>query len=349
MVAAVVVALPVLAMAAVVAVTAAATSVAVRARQTPASHVKILATAHRRQASRVRHSHHAAVMIPSRHVTAMIPNRHATATSNSTRIRAAPAPIREASRAMTSTTSNPPATPPLAFHRPVNQQAVTGATSAADAPAAARVAVVAGATGLVGQAVLARLLADKSYSAVHAVGRRAPDQQHPKLVLHLAKSFSDIQLPPVDDVFIALGTTIKVAGSASAFRAIDFDAVVAIARAAWSAGASRIGVVSAMGADSTSKVLYSRVKGETESAVAALGFDAVVIARPSLLAGNRDALKQPGRVAEKLSLFAARLFKPLVPANYQPVEADDVAEALVGAVQAAHCGTRVLLSSELHS
>ena len=214
-----------------VAVAVAATSVAVRARQTPASHVKILATAHRRQANRVRHSRHAAAMIPSRHVTATILNRHVTVTSNSTRIRAAHAPNQEASNAMTSTTSNPPATPPLASHRPVNQQAVTGATSAADAPAAARVAVVAGATGLVGQAVLARLLADKSYSAVHSVGRRAPDQQHPKLVLHLAKSFSDIQLPPVDDVFIALGTTIKVAGSASAFRAIDFDAVVAIAGA----------------------------------------------------------------------------------------------------------------------
>ena len=209
--------------------------------------------------------------------------------------------------------------------------------------------MVAGATGLVGQAVLARLLADKSYDAVHAVGRRAPDQQHPKLVLHITKSLSDITLPPVDDVFIALGTTIKVAGSASAFRAVDFDAVVAVARAARIAGASRLGVVSAMGADSQSKVFYNRVKGEMELAVAGLGFDAVVVARPSLLAGNRDALKQPGRVAEKMSLFAINLFKFLVPANYQPVEADHVAMSLVEAVQAAHTGTRVLLSSELHS
>ena len=221
----------------VAAVVAAATSVAVRARRTPASHVKILATARLHQVNRVRRKPHATVAIPNRRVTAKIPNRHATATSNSTRTRAVHAPNHEASRAMTSTTSNPPATPPLASHRPVNQQAVTGATSAADAPAAARVAVVAGATGLVGRAVLARLLADNSYSAVHAVGRRAPDQQHPKLVLHLAKSFNDIELPPVDDVFIALGTTIKVAGSASAFRAVDFDAAAALARAARTAGA----------------------------------------------------------------------------------------------------------------
>ena len=209
--------------------------------------------------------------------------------------------------------------------------------------------MLAGATGLVGRAVLARLLADNFYSAVHAVGRRAPDQQHPKLVLHITNSFSDIKLPPVNDVFIALGTTIKVAGSTAAFRAVDFDAVVAVARAARSAGASRLGVVSAMGADSQSKVFYNRVKGEMESKVAGLGFDAVVVARPALLAGDRDALKQPGRVVEKISLFAIRLFKPLVPADYQPVEADDVAQSLVEAVHTAHSGTRVMLSSELHS
>jgi uncharacterized protein YbjT (DUF2867 family) len=206
---------------------------------------------------------------------------------------------------------------------------------------------VAGATGLVGRAVLARLLADPSYSAVHAVGRRAPDQQHPKLVVHIAPSFSDLKLPPVDDVFIALGTTIKVAGSAAAFRAVDFDGVVAVARAARSAGATWLGVVSAMGADSTSKVFYSHVKGEMEDAVAALGFATVVIARPSLLAGDHVALKQPGRAVEKMSLFAMNLFKPLVPANYRPVEAGDVAQSLVDAVQAANSGTRVILSSEL--
>jgi uncharacterized protein YbjT (DUF2867 family) len=193
--------------------------------------------------------------------------------------------------------------------------------------------VVAGATGLVGQAVLDRLLADPSYTA--------------KLMVHCAPSFSDLKLPPVDDAFIALGTTIKVAGSAAAFRAVDFDAVISVARAARSAGASRVGVISAMGADSTSKVFYSRIKGEMENAVAKLGFKAVVIARPSLLAGDRDALQQPDRAVEKISLFAMNLFKPLVPANYRPVEADDVAQSLVEAVKAANSGTRVMLSSEL--
>ena len=183
--AAVVVVLPVVAMVpvtVVVAVTAAATSVAVRARRTPASLVKILATARQHQVNRVRRKPHAiatipnrraSAKIPNRHVTAKNPNRHVTVTSNSTRIRAVHALKQEASRAMTSTTSNPPATPRQDFRRPASRQAATAATSAADAPVAVRVAVVAGATGLVGQAVLARSLADKSCAAVQAVGPRA--------------------------------------------------------------------------------------------------------------------------------------------------------------------------------
>ena len=80
--------------------------------------------------------------------------------------------------------------------------------------AGARVAVVAGATGLVGREILARLLADNTWITVHCVGRSAPAVVHPKLVVHLAPDLSAFVAPPADDVFIALGTTIKVAGSA---------------------------------------------------------------------------------------------------------------------------------------
>ncbi len=210
-----------------------------------------------------------------------------------------------------------------------------------------RTALVAGATGLVGQAILALLLADKRYTTVHVVGRRAPDVQHPKLQVHISTSLTNWTCPAVDDVFIALGTTIKVAGSKAAFKAIDFEAVVAIARAAKAAGASRLAVVSAMGASPTSGVFYNQVKGEMEAAVSALGFDAVVIARPSLLAGDRDALKQPQRVAEKLSLVALELFKPLIPANYQSINASRVAESMVGKLQTAGSGQHVLLSGDM--
>ncbi len=214
-------------------------------------------------------------------------------------------------------------------------------------PANARVALVAGATGLVGQAIVALLLADNRYSAVHVIGRRAPNVQHPKLVAHISASLTDWTCPEVDDVFIALGTTIKVAGSKDAFKAIDGDAVVAIASKAKAQGATRLAVVSAMGANAQSGVFYNQVKGEMEAAISALGFDTLVIARPSLLAGDRDALKQPERVAEKLSLVAFKLFKPLIPNNYRSINASSVAQAMVGALQAAEAGKQVLLSGDM--
>ena len=233
---------------------------------------------------------------------------------------------------------------------PVNPPATVATSVAATAPvAAARVALVAGATGLVGRAVLARLLADKPYSAVHCVGRRAPGQQDPKIRVHLTESFSTFVAPPVDDVFIALGTTIKVAGSQQAFRALDLDAVVALARAARSAGATRLGVISAMGAHRQSRVFYNRVKGEMEAQVCALGFDTVVIARPSLLTGDRASLHQPRRMAEEWALHAFKWLIPLIPANYRPVDAGQVACALVKALQTAAPGCHVLLSGELRA
>ena len=225
----------------------------------------------------------------------------------------------------------------------------TPSSAATSSGANSRVALLAGATGLVGQELLKLLLADPSYSAVQVVGRRAPSVQHPKLKAHITTSFTDWACPPVDDVFIALGTTIKVAGSRAAFKAIDGDAFVAIAIAAKAAGASRLAVVSAMGASAQSGVFYNQVKGEMEAAVSQLGFDTVVIARPSLLAGDRDALKQPERAAEKLSLMAFKLFKPLIPANYRSIQASSVARALVSTLQSAGAGKHVLLSGDMQT
>lgn len=246
---------------------------------------------------------------------------------------------------------NPPAMFPQASLPPASPQAATAATTAAAAgqpvAADARVALVAGATGLVGREILARLLADKSWSAVHCVGRRKPDSVHPSLVVHLTDSLTEFPAPPVDDVFIALGTTIKVAGSQQAFRAVDFDAVVALARSARAAGATRLGIVSAMGADTESPVFYNRVKGEMEDAVSQLGYNSVVFARPSVLAGDRAVLAQATRPGEQLALVAMRLLKPLIPRNYRVVAAADVAAALVNAVKAGQPGRRVLLSGEL--
>ena len=207
--------------------------------------------------------------------------------------------------------------------------------------------MVAGATGLVGREILAALLADKTYTTVHSAGRRKIDLQHPKLVQHVVDFAKLKGLPPADDVFIALGTTIKVAGSQAAFRAVDFEAVVALARTAYAQGATQLGVVSAMGASPKSPIFYNRVKGEMEAAVSALGYASVSIAQPSMLAGDRAALDQPLRSGEGLALSVSRWLKPLIPANYRSVQAADVAAGLLRAVRAGQPGVTRVLSGAL--
>ena len=211
---------------------------------------------------------------------------------------------------------------------------------------ASRSVLVAGATGLVGRELVARLVADPGVAAVHALLRRPPEREVPKLQAHVVDFAQLPALPRVDEVYLALGTTIRVAGSREAFRAVDFDASLAVARAAQAAGARRIGLVSAMGADSTSRVFYSRVKGELEDALARLPLDALVIARPSLLLGDRDALGQPRRFGERMAARLDRWLRPWIPAPYRAIAADDVAAALVAAVPQA-TGLRVLASAQM--
>lgn len=209
-----------------------------------------------------------------------------------------------------------------------------------------RTVLIAGATGLVGREILQGLLADDAVAAVHSVGRRELPLRHPRLTQHRVDFKASFTLPRVDEAFIALGTTIKAAGSQEAFRAVDFDAVVAVAKAAKAAGATRLGVVSAMGADPKSRIFYNRVKGETEAALAALGFDGLVVARPSFLVGDRTSLGQPERGGEKLALRLSNWLAPLIPDNYRAIEATSVARALLQAVPAAQ-GLRIMPSSEL--
>ncbi|HEX2541882.1 MAG TPA: epimerase [Caldimonas sp.] len=141
---------------------------------------------------------------------------------------------------------------------------------------------------------------------------------------------------------------VQVAGSRAAFRAVDLELVVDIARAARARGAARLAVVSAMGADPASRVFYSRVKGEMEDAVAALGYASVVIARPSLLLGDRQALGQPARFGEALATRLARPLGRLLPPGMRPIRAGDVARAIVGAVAVdPQPGLRVLTSAEM--
>lgn len=138
-----------------------------------------------------------------------------------------------------------------------------------------------------------------------------------------------------------------MAGSEQAFRRVDFDAVVNTARAAHAAGATRLAVVSALGADAHSRIFYNRVKGEMQQAVQAFGYASVVFAQPSLLIGDRLALGQPERPGER---WAERLLSPvmrLVPRGIRPIAADKVARALLQATLEARPGMRFLSSAEM--
>ncbi len=210
-----------------------------------------------------------------------------------------------------------------------------------------RTALIAGASGLVGRELIAALLADPRYGEVLSIGRRTLSIAHPKLK-QLVVDFKAIpSLPAVDDVFIALGTTLKVAGSQTAMRAVDVDAVVATASAAKAAGAQRLGVVSSMGANAKSGMFYVRIKGEMEEALVQLGFHQTVIAQPSQLSGPRETLGQPDRAAERIALAAMRFVRPLIPANYQPIAAKDVATALVAAMALDKPGVTRLASGQM--
>ncbi|MGE0332451.1 MAG: nucleoside-diphosphate sugar epimerase [Ramlibacter sp.] len=210
-----------------------------------------------------------------------------------------------------------------------------------------RTAILAGATGLVGREILNGLLADDSVAAVHTLGRGPLAPQHAKHLHHVVDFAALTALPAAHEVYLALGTTIKVAGSQAAFRAVDHDANLAVARAALAAGATRAGLVSAMGADARSSLFYNRVKGETEADLHALGFATLVVARPSFLAGDRASLGQPPRTGEGLALAVSRWLKPLIPANYRSVHVSQVAAALLQLVRAGRTGTQVVLSGEL--
>ncbi len=192
------------------------------------------------------------------------------------------------------------------------------------------VALIAGASGLVGGHVLRLLLADPHWEHVLSVGRRELDVRHAKLeqrIVQLAQ-IDELdpgeELVPVGDVFCTLGTTIKRAGSQEAFRAVDHDAVVALARTARRAGASSFLHVSSTGASTGSRIFYNRVKGETERDAAAVGIPTTVAFRPSILDGDRDE-SRPG---EQAGLAVMRVLGPVL-GRFRPTRAEDVAAAMV--------------------
>ena len=212
-----------------------------------------------------------------------------------------------------------------------------------------KTALLAGATGLIGSALLPLLLASERYAKVIVVGRRAVPILHPKLVQVTTEldQLEDVRLKLIaDDVYCCLGTTMAQAGSQEAFFKVDFLYVVQLAALAASNFAAQFLVVSSMGADAESRIYYSRVKGEMEAAVRQAPFRAMHIFRPSLLLGERAA-PRPG---ERLGAVALGALRPLLRGplrKYRPVTGAAVAAAMLQAASDDCSGVRVHLSDEL--
>ena len=208
-------------------------------------------------------------------------------------------------------------------------------------------ACVIGATGLVGTALVRQLLDDSAFDSITVLSRRALPSlaDVPRLTQHLVDfdRIDALQWPHSDILFCCLGTTIKTAGSQDAFRKVDFDYVIQSARAALQAGTRTLVVVSALGANADSPVFYNRVKGEMETAVSTLGFDRLVIVRPSLLAGERSE-RRPG---EHLALNVLKIVGWLVPLKYRPVAATTVARAMIRLAKDNLPGKRIIESDQL--
>lgn len=201
-----------------------------------------------------------------------------------------------------------------------------------------------GATGAVGREVLAQALADPRVARVTAPTRRPLPVQN--RLLNPVTDFAQLDAAApwwqADAVVCALGTTIKLAGSQTAFAAVDRDLVIATARLARQAGATRLALNSSLGASNQGN-FYLRTKAQAEDGVRALGYPSLTIVRPSLIAAERAAVR-PGEVA---GLWVARVLGSLVPRRYRPVAAARIARVLLDAALQGEPGDHLMESEQL--
>lgn len=214
-----------------------------------------------------------------------------------------------------------------------------------------KVALIAGASGLVGSQLLPLLLNCGRYAKVISVGRRPLPLLHPLLVQRTVDfdQLEEHRLALIaDDVFCCLGTTMRQAGSKEAFYKVDFLYVVKLAALTAANFAVQLLVVSAMGADAGSRFYYNRVKGEMEDAVRQAPFRAIHLFRPSLLLGPRPEK----RLGEQVGAVVLRLARPLLLGplrRYRAIEARTVAQAMLNAAYQEASGVAVHPSDEIQA
>jgi len=203
-----------------------------------------------------------------------------------------------------------------------------------------KIALLAGATGLVGGHLLDALLESPAFGRVYAITRRPLGREHPRLANRIVQ-FDKIEMQlkglTCHVALCCLGTTIGQARSEQAFRQVDVDVVLAFARAAKAAQAQRFVFISSAGANPNSKYFYLRVKGEVEQALAALQFPSLDILQPSQLLGWR---REP-RFPEILGQAFLPLFNPFLTGareQWRAISARTVARAMLGVARSGRRG-----------
>lgn len=194
-----------------------------------------------------------------------------------------------------------------------------------------KIAMVLGATGLVGKALVEQLLSDSEFSEVRVFVRKSTEIHDPKL----SEIFIDFDAPDKwknlvfgDVLFSAFGTTLKKAGSKKNQYKIDYTYQFQMAKAAAQNNVKSYVLVSAAGASDKSSLFYSRMKGELDRAVQHLGFHSVSLIKPSVLEG----LRTDARMGERVAIAVGNLFirVPIIK-KYRPIKDTIVAKAMVNA------------------
>ncbi|MDD1781344.1 oxidoreductase [Enterovibrio sp. ZSDZ35] len=196
-----------------------------------------------------------------------------------------------------------------------------------------RSVIIAGATGLVGDELLHQLLGDPDVSHIHVVTRRPVSITSEKIIVHQSQDLSVTHWQPHWPVpiqgYIALGTTLKQAGSKKALEDVDYHLVVKVARMMAVVGVKHLAVVSSMGAHPWSPSHYLRCKGKMERTLSDMGFKRLLFARPGPLLGERDVPRKDEQALKRILPFISPfLAGPL--ANLEPVEGVRVARAMIG-------------------
>ena len=191
-------------------------------------------------------------------------------------------------------------------------------------------ATLVGATGLIGSYLLEELLNDPYFDTVRILIRRPIDITHPKLEKKIV-DFNDsdsllVAISNSDVLFCSIGSTMKkVKGDKEAYRKIDFDIPVKLARFCKMTGCEKFILVSSAGANSKSRNFYQRLKGETDEAIKESGLKTVHIMRPSLLLGERKEF----RLGENIGKAVMTSLSFLIPEKYKAIQGKDVAKVML--------------------